>query len=89
MRAFESSPSRRVPIILDGGGIEALANIVDELPELGDTFDGLTVLEVTPHPLTWTQQKDPDVWQYAIWYLHLSGNVWRYVAIHEAEAEKI
>ena len=90
MKAFEeASPSRRVTIVLTGGGSTASADIVDELPELGDTYGGRTVLEVTPYPLTWTEQKVPDVWQYAIWYIHLQGNVWRYLAIHEAEAEKI
>ncbi len=90
MRKFESaSPSNRVRIILDGGGIEASADVVDELPEIGDEYDGRTVLEVIPKPLTWTEQPTPDVWQYAIWYMHLSGDIWHYLAIYEAEAEKI
>lgn len=88
MKAFEpSSPAHRIRFTIDGGGIEAIAHIVDELPELGDTWDGRTVLEVRPNPLTWTEQKNPDVWQYAIWYLHLEGNIWQYVAIHEPESE--
>lgn len=88
MKKFEAAPpSKRVPIILDGGGSEAIADIVDDLPELGDTYDGRTVLEVRPNPLTRTEQKAPDVWQYAIWYLHLEGNIWQYVAIHEPESE--
>lgn len=90
MRKFESaSPSNRVRITLDGGGIEASADIVDELPEIGDEYDGRTVLEVIPNPLTWTEQPTPDVWQYAIWYMHLTGDIWYYLAIHEKETEKI
>lgn len=90
MRKFESaSPSNRVRIALGGRGIEANADIVDELPEVGDEYDGRTVLEVIPKPLTWTEQPTPDVWQYAIWYMRTAGNVCRYLAIHEAEAEKI
>lgn len=90
MRKFESaSPSNRIRITLDGGGIEASADIVDELPEIGDVYDGRTVLEVIPKPLIWTEQRTPDVWQYAIWYIRLTENFCRYLAIHEAEAEKI
>ena len=88
MKNFESVPSKRVQIIL-GGASEATADIVDELPEVGDKWEGRSILEVMPNPLTWTQQKTPDVWQYAIWYLHLEGDIYRYVAIHEEEAEKI
>lgn len=90
MRKFKSaSPSNRVRIALGGGGIEANADIVDELPEIGDEYDGRTVLEVIPKPLTWMEQRTPDVWQYAIWYMRLAGDFCRYLAIHEAEAEKI
>lgn len=66
----------------------ASADIVDELPEIGDTFHGRAVLEVCPFPLV-DEQDDPEVYQFAVWKLHLSGNVYYYVAIHEAEAEKI
>lgn len=66
----------------------ASADIVEELPEIGDTFHGRTILEVSPFPLV-DEQTDPEVYQYAVWKLHLSGNVYYYVAIHEAEAEKI
>ena len=67
---------------------EASADIVEELPEIGDTFRGRTVLEVSPFPLV-DEQDDPEVYQFAVWKLHLSGNVYNYVAIHEADAEKI
>ena len=66
----------------------ASADIVDELPEIGDTFHGRTVLEVSPFPLV-DEQDDPEVYRFSVWKLHLSGNVYYYVAIHEAEAEKI
>ena len=66
----------------------ASAEIVNELPELGDTFHGHIVLEVSPFPLV-DDQDDPEVYQFAVWKLHLSGNVYNYVAIHEADAEKI
>lgn len=90
MRKFESaSPSNRARIVLDGGGIEASADIVDELPEIGDEYDGRTVLEVIPKPLTWTEQRTPDIWQYAVWYIRLAGNRCCYLAIHEPESETI
>ena len=66
----------------------ASAEIVNELPELGDTFHGHIVLEAGPFPLV-DDQDDHEVYQFAIWRLHLSGNIYDYVAIHEAEAEKI
>lgn len=90
MRIYEaSSPSKRVRIKLTGGGHEAIADIVGELPEVGDVYDGSAILEVSPYPLTWMEQKAPDVWQYAIWYIRLADGRGRYIAIHEEEAEKI
>lgn len=88
MKTYESNLNR-IPVVLAGGGSYARAQILPDLPELGDTFDGRTVLEVRPNPLTWTEQKDPEVWQYSIWYLHLSGDIWQYVAVHEPESEEI
>lgn len=87
MRNFESHPSRRIKFTIDGGGIEASADIVDDLPQLGDTYDGRIVLEVNPNPLTWMEQKNPEIFNYSIWKLHLEGNHGRYVAIHEPESD--
>lgn len=87
MKVFESRPSRRIKFTIDGGGIEASADIVDELPQLGDTYDGRTVLEVRPNPLTWMEQKNMEIFNYSIWKLHLEGNEWRYVAVHEPESD--
>lgn len=67
---------------------EASADIVEELPEIGDTFRRRTVLEVSPFPLV-DEQDDPEVYQYAIWKLRLRHNIVLFAAIHEAEAEKI
>lgn len=64
------------------------ADIVDELPQIGDIYHGRTVLEVIPAPPD-VEQDNPEVYQYAIWKLHLQGQVYWYIAIHEAEAEKI
>ena len=64
------------------------AEIVDELPEVGDTYNGRTILEVMPSPPD-AEQDDPEVYQYAIWKLCLQGQVYQYLAIHEADAEKI
>lgn len=87
MKHFQpAAPASRVPVVLNGTSV-ALADIVSDLPELGDLYDGRAVLEVRPSPLTWPDQKAPDVWQYAIWHIHLAGNVWRYLAIHEPESE--
>lgn len=78
---------KRIPIILNGGGIEATAYIVDELPTVGSVFKNRFVREIFPYPLTWADQKVQEVWQYAIWSLHLSDDAWEYVAIHEPESE--
>lgn len=95
MHHYESSPGKRITFISNGGGYESFADIVEELPEIGDTFDcndsfgPRTVLEIVPRPLSWMEQKTPEIWSYAIWYLHLQGNVYRYIAIHEEESEHL
>lgn len=89
MRIYESRHSKYIDIVLNGGGTWAIARIVDELPEVGDVYDGCAVLEVSPYPLTRTDQKDLNVWQYAIWNILLADGFSRYIAIHEEEAEKM
>jgi hypothetical protein len=88
MQSFETT-MKRITFTLTGGAQQASASILPDLPQIGDTLDGLAVLEVSPYPLTWTEQKDPEIWNYAIWYLHLEGKRFVYVAVHEEESEKL
>ena len=64
----------------------ATADIVEELPEIGDTYHGRTIKEIIPFPFA-DEQDNPEVYKYAVWKLRLSGDVYWYIAIHEEQGE--